>query len=185
MDSHGTGQAELTPEFVRILTGAQMNLYAFICMLLGNRDEAKDVLQKTNVMLIKHADRYDPERAFLPWAKAFGYNQVKAYLKRQSRSRLVFDIELVNTIAEETVPRPEEDAGSMLKQLEACMERLTPAQKELIQARFYRKESAESLAKRLKRSVVSVRVQTHRIRRLLRACIEAAQKQPSAAGGGA
>lgn len=185
MSNRGVSRAELTPEYVCTLMGAQVNLYAFICMLLGNRDAAKDILQDTNVMLITHADEYDAKRAFLPWAKAFAYNQVKAHLKRKSRSRLVFDLELVNAIAEETVARPEEDAGKTLELLECCMERLTPDQKELIQARYFRRESAESLATRLKRSVVSVRVQTHRIRFLLRRCIETIQQQPSMAGGGA
>ncbi len=184
MSNRGAGQAALTVEFVRILTGAQMNLFTFICMLMGNREKARDVLQDTNLMLIKHADEYDPERAFLPWAKAFAYNQVRAYLKRTSRSRLVFDTELVNTIAEETITKPDEDAERMLELLESCMERLRPDQKELIQARYFRKESAESLAKRWERSVVSVRVQTHRIRVLLRGCIEAKQ-HPSVVGGGA
>ena len=184
MSNDGISGAGLTPEFVRILTGAQMNLFAFVCMLLGNRDEAKDVLQDTNVILIKHAGEYDEDRPFLPWAKAFAYNQVKAHLKRKSRSRLVFDVDLVNVLAEETVARPEEDAGKVLELLEVCMERLTPVQKELVQARYYQKESAESLAKRLKRSVVSVRVQTHRIRRLLRGCVEALQQQRASAAGG-
>lgn len=90
----------------------------------------------------------------------------------------------MNTLAEETVTRPEEDAGKVLELLEVCVERLTPVQKELVQARYYHNESAESLAKRLKRTVVSVRVQTHRIRRLLRGCIEAVQQQKASVAGG-
>ncbi len=174
---------DLSSDYVRALTGAQMSLFAFICVLLGNRDEARDVLQDTNAMLVRHAAEYDPSQAFLPWAKAFGYNQVRAYLRRVSRSRLVFDEDLVNTLAEETAVQAEEDAGGVLHLLDICMARLTSDQRELIQARYYRRESAENLAKRLKRSVVSVRVQTHRIRHLLRTCIEEGRACPSAAGG--
>jgi transcriptional regulator of aromatic amino acid metabolism len=45
-----TDQAALDPQFVRTLTGAQFDIFAYICMLLGNRDVAKDILQDTNVM---------------------------------------------------------------------------------------------------------------------------------------
>lgn len=93
----------LEPRYVGLLTKAQMDLYAFICMLLGHRDEAEDILQETNLMLMRHAAEYDGQRAFLPWAKAFAYNQVRKYLKSRSRSPLVFSGELVDAIADDAL----------------------------------------------------------------------------------
>ena len=182
MDERVTDRAALTPEYVRILTDAQMDLYAFICRLLCNNDAAKDVLQDTNAALIEHAGEYDAGRAFLPWAKAFAYNFAKAYLKRESRSKLVFDDDLVTLIAEETMADVEEPADRELELLDVCMEQLTSPQRALIHARYYRDESIESLAERLKRSAIAVYVQIHRIRRLLGACIEAKLRSPEAGG---
>jgi RNA polymerase sigma-70 factor (ECF subfamily) len=171
MSNLRTGQAGPAPQFVRSLTGAQFDLYAFLCMVLGNREVAKDVLQDTNVRLMSHAGEYDAGRAFLPWAKAFAYNQARTYLKRESRSRMVFDDELMTAVADESMTETAE-SGWELELLDACIERLTSAQKELIQARYFRRESIACMAERLKRSAISVYVQIHRIRRLLRLCIE-------------
>jgi len=176
-----TDQAALDPQFVRTLTGAQFDIFAYICMLLANRDVAKDILQDTNVMLMSHAGEYDAGRAFLPWAKAFAYNQVRTYLKKESRSRMVFDDELVTAVAEETLPESE-DSGRELEQLDKCMAKLLPAQRELIQKRYFSGESIEHMAETLKRSAISVYVQIHRIRRILGECIET-QLQASKKGG--
>lgn len=176
-----TDQAAFDPRFVRVLTGAQFEIFAYICMLLGNRDIAKDVLQDTNVMLMNHAGEYDVGRAFLPWAKAFAYNQVRTHLKKESRSRMVFDDDLVTAVAEATLTESEE-SGQALELLDQCMGKLIPAQKELIEARYFRGESIERMAEKLKRSTISVYVQIHRIRRLLGECIEM-QLQTSRKGG--
>lgn len=174
-------RAALDPQFVRTLTGAQFDIFAYICMLLANRDVAKDILQDTNVMLMNHAREYDAGRAFLPWAKAFAYNQVRTYLKKESRSRMVFDEDLVTAVAEETLAESEE-SGRRLELLDTCMEKLLPAQKELIQSRYFKGERIERMAETLKRSTISVYVQIHRIRRLLGECIET-QLQATKKGG--
>lgn len=99
MENADTHAGELSPSFVCALTDAQFDLLAFICMLLGNRDMAQDVLQDTNLRLISHSAEYDTRRPFLPWAKAFAYNQVRTFVKKSARSRLVFDEGLVDALA--------------------------------------------------------------------------------------
>ena len=158
-------------QFVTELTRAQFDLFAFVSMLLGNRDAAKDVLQEANVALLRHAAEYDVRRPFLPWAKAFAYNQVRAYLKRESRERLVFDDALVDAVADDASAVSVE-SGRMMDLLDLCLKRLAEAQKRLIQDRYFRRESVTAIAKRLRRSEISVYVQIHRIRRALGACIE-------------
>lgn len=171
MNGTGTESADLSPSFVRALTDAQLDLFASICVMLGNRDAAKDVLQDTNVALMKHALEYDEARAFLPWAKAFAFNQARTYRKRESRSPMVFDDDLVAAVAEEVVDDTVE-SGRELELLETCLGKLTAAQKKLIQAHYFQRERVERIAERMTKSTISVYVQIHRIRRLLGACIE-------------
>lgn len=171
MNRPETDLPDLSLSFVRALTGAQLDLYASICVMLGNREAAKDVLQDTNVALMKHALEYDEGRAFLPWAKAFAFNQARTYRKRESRSPMVFDDDLVTAVAEEAIDDTAE-SGRELELLETCLEKLTAAQKKLIQAHYFQRESVERISERMTRSAISVYVQIHRIRRLLGACIE-------------
>lgn len=183
MENADTHAGELSPSFVCALTDAQFDLLAFICMLLGNRDMAQDVLQDTNLRLISHSAEYDTRRPFLPWAKAFAYNQVRTFVKKSARSRLVFDEGLVDALAEETPCVPAESKRE-LEMLDDCVARLTPAQRELIEAHYYRNQRVERIAGTLGRSVISVYVHIHRIRRLLGACIEAKLQAAESAGGG-
>jgi len=174
----------LTPVFVRALTDAQFTLYSFICMLVGNRHAADDILQDTNVILMEHAGEYDAKRAFMPWAKAFAYNRVRTYLKKESRCPLVFDEELVTALAEQIPAETGEQSGrELLEYLDDCLKQLTPDQRTLIQSHYYRSEKVATLAERLKRTEISVYVQIHRIRRLLGACVEAKMQAAGTAGG--
>lgn len=185
MDAKPREDSALKPVFVSALTDAQFALYSFICMLVGNRHAADDILQDTNVILMEHAGEYDAKRAFMPWAKAFAYNRVRTYLKKESRCLLVFNEELVTALAEQTPAETCENSGrELLEYLDTCMHRLTPDQQALIQAHYYRSEKVAILAERLKRTEIAVYVQIHRIRRLLGACIEE-KLQAAGAGGGA
>lgn len=171
---------------MNLLIRAQPDLYAFICMLLGRRDAVEDILQKTNLMLMRHAAEYDAQRAFLPWAKAFAYNQTRKYLKSQSRSPLVFSDELVDTLAQDAL-QPEYAERHELELLERCIQKLTPGQRELIQNRYYKGQSVETLADSMQRSLAAVYVQIHRIRKLLGKCIESylrTEKLSDAPAGG-
>jgi len=84
---------------------------------------------------------------------------------------MVFDDDLVTAVAEETAEDAAE-SGRELELLETCLEKLTAAQKKLIQAHYFQGERVESISERMTRSAISVYVQIHRIRRLLGVCIE-------------
>ena len=90
-----------------IIAKAQFELYAFICILMEGEADASDVLQDTNLALWTHAERYDPKLPFLPWARSFAYNHVRAFRLKQSRSRLVFDEALLDWFAEHAAPQSE------------------------------------------------------------------------------
>lgn len=160
-----------SPLFSKQLTEAQGELYAFIVMLLAGKNGSDDVLQETNLLLLRNAANYDPSRPFLPWAKAFAYNRVRTYVKECQRNRLVFDEDLMQKIAEDTAEDPVQD-DSRLVFLRKCLKELTPLQRKLIDAMYFKNQSVEQIARRFQRNNVSVRVQIHRIRKLLGVCIE-------------
>jgi RNA polymerase sigma-70 factor (ECF subfamily) len=118
-------------DFVQSLTGVQSRLYAYICSLLGEAAGARDVLQETNLALWDKAQEYDPDRPFVPWAYKVAYLQVLAYRKRCSRSRLLFDEQLVSELAEQAASR-DDDLDQRLEALGDCMGRLPGPRREMI-----------------------------------------------------
>ena len=170
--------ASRTGEFVRLLTGTQSRLYAYICTLMGAAAPARDVLQETNLVLWDKAQEYDPARPFLPWAYRIAYLQVLAYRKRCARSRLVFDEELVSAVATEFArvdARQQEDPmqDRRLEALDHCLGKLAAGGRSLIEERYRRGAPVEQIARRLRKAPNVVSASLYRIRKALHACIEA------------
>jgi RNA polymerase sigma-70 factor (ECF subfamily) len=94
-----TSDAAITPAFVRQLTDAQFALLSYIMLLTGSSADARDILQDTNLTIIKDAAHYRVGTPFLAWAKTLAYYQVLTYRKKKSRDRLVFDDEVFDRLS--------------------------------------------------------------------------------------
>ena len=161
----------LTPEFVQRLTAGQSALYAFIVSLMGGVDQANDVLQETNLKLCQRAGEYDAAQPFLRWAYAFARFEVMAWRKRQTRSRLVLDDELVALVAadlEDQAPQAEHQ----LAVLEACVEKLPSHQRELVAARYHKCLPVQEIAAQSGRPENAVAALLYRVRKALAQCVE-------------
>ena len=165
-----------SPSFVGHLTGCQSSLYAYILTLLGGAEGANDVLQETNIVLWKKAADYDPSRAFLPWAYTFARFQVMAWRKKQSRSRLVLDDELVARVADEFEAR---DAQSerQLEALEACLGTLPDSQRSLLDSRYGNGEGVNGIAEKMGRPENVIAASLYRLRKALMQCIKTRMSQ--------
>ena len=171
MEQNNPGTGGPTPEFVQHLTACQSALYAFIVALLGDVNNANDVLQETNLKLCRKCAEYDPDQPFLRWAYTFARFEVMAWRKQKQRSRLVLDDELLATVAAE-LEESAEEADHRLEVLEKCMERLNPQQRELIAARYGRGEPVQDIATRLSRPENAMAALFYRLRKLLADCAQ-------------
>jgi len=162
--------------FVEELTDAQFDLLAFISMLVGNKSDARDVLQETNRMLWAKAGEYDPERPFLPWARAFARYEVLRYRKTLQRERLVFSDATFETLAGADAD-PGERFDRRLEWLDQCLEKLTDAQRTVIRAKYYERLTVAQMAGRFGCSAASVVSLLYRIRQALGQCLERHRKR--------
>lgn len=81
--------------FVQLMTEHQGRLYAYVLSLLGDPDQANDVLQEANLVLWRNAGEFQMGSNFRAWAFRIAHFQVMAHRQRQLRDRLVFDDELL------------------------------------------------------------------------------------------
>jgi RNA polymerase sigma-70 factor (ECF subfamily) len=163
--------------FAEQLAGAQFDLYAFISVLMGGAAEAEDVLQETNVELLTHEKNYDPSRPFMSWARGVARHCVLRFYRARGRDKLVFDDELMDSLAEEIPCVKDERPLEDLMRLEQCMKRLVPKQRELITARYMRGETIRDIAVREHCSEGSISVWLFRIRRILGECINEKRRE--------
>jgi len=174
--SSSTQPSGISPDFAQHLIASQSALYAFIASLMGGVSEANDVLQETNLKLCNKASEYDPTQPFLRWAYVFARFEVMAWRKKQARSRIVLDDDLVGLIAADW-DRAAGDASQQITALEGCLGKLPQQQRDLLDARYGRGEAVQDIAARQCRTENAMSALFYRVRKTLADCIELALRQ--------
>lgn len=157
-------------EFVRLLTAHQGAMFRYVLALVPNEEDARDVLQEATVALYRKFDGYDPERPFLAWAYQFAYLEVLKHRDRVRQANRAFRPEVVDRLArdrEEMEPVLEARAVA----LEGCLQRLTAADRDLIDRRYRKNVKPDELAAELGTSRRTLFRNLDRVRRRLLECI--------------
>lgn len=153
------------------LTAAQPRLYAFCLTLLGDPDQAHDVLQETNMVLWRKADQFEPGTNFPAWALRIARFQVMAHLQKKHRDRLRFD----DRVLEQLAQRAESYGDNMDQQMRAlhfCLDKLQPRQRRLIEQRYRQGLCIKTIAQQISRTVYATAQVLYRARTSLARCIE-------------
>ena len=164
-------RSDQSENFVTQLTEHQNRLYGYIYSLLGDHTRAADVLQETNLVLWRKLAEFDSDKPFLPWAFAIARFQVLAHTRDRQRDRLLLDPDLAEVVSGE-VARQAEQIEGVRTALRACLQRLTPEHRDLIEQRYFRSLSVADLAASVERSTGAIKVALLRIRRQLGDCVQ-------------
>ncbi len=70
---------ETSAEFIQLLTSNQSRLFAYTLSMLGDRQQAQDVMQETNMILWRKADQFRLGTNFGAWMLKVAYFQVVAH----------------------------------------------------------------------------------------------------------
>jgi len=155
---------------MRELAESQFVLFAYICMLTGRSQDARDILQDANVTICRESARYDPTRPFLPWAKTIAYYQVRTHRRKQQRDRLVLDDDMLELVAADSDVEAQ-SAETELRFLDGCIDRLPEPLRQVVKARYLEQVSVTSLARQLGRSPNAISLLLMRARQALAECV--------------
>lgn len=136
-----------TETLVLLLTQHQEQLFRYIFSLVPREADARDILQETSLALYRKFAEYDTARPFLPWAYRFAYLQVQKHREKSARSPLLFSEDVLDLLASERThiePRLDE----RLRLLDACLQKLTAQDQELVTSRYAMRQSAEEMMSR-------------------------------------
>ncbi len=170
-----------TRDAMRHWTLAQPIVSAFVASLVRDYSARDDVLQETAIAVIESFDRYDASRSFVAWALGISQNQVRLYLRKQQRSRLVFDDDVVFQLAVAF----EAEASAQARPLEFlrdCLGRIEGRARELCELRYVQDLKPAAIAGVVGLTANSVAKSLQRIRDQLRECME--RKAAIEGGGG-
>jgi len=169
-------------EFVALLTEHQMAIRLYVQSLLPGNSSARDVAQQANTTIWKKRDTFQLGTNFKAWVFTICRYEVLNFRKKQARNRLVFTEELEAMFAEE-LPEQNDHLEQMQTALRACLGKLRPVDRDLIQHRYFKAAPLQEFADENNRSVGGLKVTLHRIRNALHKCILDQQTMLDAKGG--
>ena len=160
---------ELSEKFILELTQSQQRLFGFLFKRLADREQAREVLQRTNLVLCRKAGNYEPGTNFKAWAMAVANYEVMAYRKTQVRERLVFTDEV------DVMLGPDDDGRSSAQSarvahLSHCLQGMSSKNRELLDWRYQGERTMEKIAEDIGSTIGAVKVKLHRLRRCLQYC---------------
>ena len=163
--------SDASERFVVQMTNCQGRLFAYILSQLGNVDQAKDVLQESNLVLWrKRADFVDGTN-FHAWAGRVAHFQIRAYRPKMGRDRLVFDEDIANTLAEHSDRRHCND-DDRERALHQCLGKLSDQHRDLVRQYYSDGTSAKAIAAELGKTANALVQVLHRVRLNLLRCIQ-------------
>ena len=163
--------AQYSDDFVRAMTRCQERLHAYIRAMVPYADAAREILQETNVVLLRKAGELQPGQDFEHWACRVAHFEVLSYRRDRARDRHLFDESVLELLAPHA-ERAGAQAGPRMDALEQCLEKLEPRQRDLLTARYTREETVKGIAEQLHQSARTVATKLFRIRQILLDCIE-------------
>ncbi len=128
-------------------------------------------MQQASVVMWRKFGEFREGTSFLAWGCQIAKYHVLNHLRKRSRERHVFTPELVETLAEEGVADAERLAVER-SALQACLEKLDPASRQLVGKCYDVGASIKQVAEGLGRTPNSVYKGLNRIREMLLHCIE-------------
>ncbi|MDA3924253.1 MAG: sigma-70 family RNA polymerase sigma factor [Kiritimatiellae bacterium] len=152
------------------LAEAQFALFSYICMMTGNSQDARDILQETNLRICREIERYDPSRPFMAWARTIAFFEVRTHRKKMSRERLVFDDDVFEMISAETENKSFE-VTRRLAVLDGCIRKLPEMLRQVVKSRYLNGVPVKTIAAQLKRSPNAVSLLLMRARQALADCV--------------
>jgi RNA polymerase sigma-70 factor (ECF subfamily) len=157
-------------EFLQLITEFQGRLFGFVLSLLGDVDQANEVLQETNLVLWRKSDEFEPESDFKAWSFRVAHFQVMAFRQRQIRDRLVFSDDVIEQFSRDAAAQ-DEAYEQRIELLGTCIDSLSERNRDVL-CRFYDQgESLDTIAASLKRTANAVGQMLFRIRKSLILCV--------------
>ena len=153
-----------------LMTQHQRRIFAYIYTLVPDRYDAEDLLQETSLVICEKFDAFKEGTDFVAWACQIAYWRVRYARQKFARSKVVFQQELVDALAQTAAVMPEE-LDQRHEALAHCLQKLPTRDRELVLTRYEPGSGVPEAAKRSGRSLAAAYKALARIRKLLLDCV--------------
>lgn len=163
-------ETESRKRLMVLMTRHQRQIFSYIYALVPNRYDAEDLLQETSVVICEKFNDFEEGTDFVAWACQIAYWRIRYSRQKYARSKVVFDQEVVDAIAQ--------TASEMVKELDErhvalshCLQKLHSRDRELLLVRYEPGCGVEEAARRSGRTLKTAYKALSRLRKLLLDCV--------------
>tara|TARA_R110000850_G_scaffold30703_1_gene84817 strand:+ start:1908 stop:2441 length:534 start_codon:yes stop_codon:yes gene_type:complete len=159
-------------------TRAQPAVGRFIRSFVRDPSDAEDVLQEVALTIVDRFEKYDRSRPFIGWSLGVAKNLIKAHFRKQlKRPTTAHDDSAVDRVADAfEVMQPELE--DMKEALADCIKQVPSAKRELLAWQYEDGLQPAEIGQRIGKSPNHVAVLLHRLRSILRHCVERKMGKP-------
>lgn len=169
-DGGALAPSDRRPEFEKCLIEARSSLFRFVLSLVGNAQDAEDIIQRASITMWRRFSEFEKGTNFIAWSFVVASFEAKNFLRSSSRSVVRFDEELFEKLAREREVDIQND-DTRLEALDECMQQLDPQSKALVESVYMRGEEVKDLAQREGRAPQTFYNRLNFIRRILTDCL--------------
>ena len=158
-----------TQEFGLLINRYGPALMSFVGRIVGQQEDAEDVVQNAFIASYEHLKDYDPKRASLStWLQRIAYHEALYHLRKRKR-QVLLSLDVGDDIPDEL---PE---STTAEQLDVAIQKLPPEDQMLLQLYYFDERPLKDIAyitsassDSLNREVSRLSSRLHRIRQRLR-----------------
>lgn len=150
---------------------AQPTLSAYIVSVIGDFNQADDVLQQTAMAVVRKFPEYDPQRPFLAWALGIARIEILRHLRATARDKHVFDETLTDQLAR-VFQGLAGEFDAQRQALRECLEATDGRARQVLEMRYEQGLQPAAMAGKLEMNAEAIRSLLYRVRGALRECIE-------------
>jgi RNA polymerase sigma-70 factor, ECF subfamily len=167
--------------FMKHFLAAEAVLKAYLLSAVGDMNAADELLGEVSSVLWEKFDRYDPDRAFRPWAIGVARLEVLKWRQSAARKREVLSPEAIDALTD-SADQYAAELDDRLVHLRSCLETIGAATRNVLRLRYWRKMQINQIAEQVGKSTAAIEMTLVRARRGLRDCVES--KAARSSGGG-
>jgi RNA polymerase sigma-70 factor, ECF subfamily len=162
-----------TEQFLRLYSGCESQLRAYLMTLLGNRTDVEDVFQETTVALWRSFDDFNPDTSFMCWAKQIAFHRVLQFRVQKQRRGVPCSQEFLNAV-NQTIVSHSDELETRLRALAECVAKLAESDRKLVAMRYESNCTIKEVAAQIGRPANTLYKALERIRHALVLCMERA-----------
>jgi RNA polymerase sigma-70 factor (ECF subfamily) len=160
-------------KFVQLVVDHQPALHAFVAALLPGHPDVKDVVQDTNAAIWKKREEFQLGTNFKAWCFSVAKFKVMAVWRDQQRRKVwAVPKETLERLVNEAVEGCFEAEDLRAGALRECIQQLRPLDRGLILNRYFEGQTLKEVAAEVGRKADNLKGSLHRIRLVLRTCME-------------